>query len=155
MITAVDTNVLLDLLAPDGDHADASRHALNMSATLGAMVISEVVYGELAAHFPSHDEMIGFLEDTGVRRHGSDVEALYLAGKLWRAYLERRPRSMACPSCGALQDLRCNECGDRLTTRQHLIADFMIGAHATIHADRLLTRDRGYFRTYFPDLLTA
>lgn len=149
MITAVDTNILLDILVPDAPHGDASEQALTESLKLGAAVISEAVYAELAAHFSTGEELDRFLEDSGIRLQPSGAEALYMAGRAWREYLRQRPDFLVCPSCGTSQDVRCATCGAHLLPRQHVVADFLIGAHAASHANRLLTRHRGYYRTYF------
>ncbi|MFO8033605.1 MAG: PIN domain-containing protein, partial [Candidatus Bipolaricaulota bacterium] len=48
---AVDTNILLDILIPDAQHADRSQRALDRALADGALVICEVVYAELASQF--------------------------------------------------------------------------------------------------------
>ena len=155
MITAVDTNILLDVLIPGTRHGDASERALWQALQAGATIISEAVYAELAAHFSTREELDRFLENTGIRPQPSAPEALYLAGRAWRQYTRRRPASLVCHSCGASPDVSCARCGAPVRPRQHVVADFLIGAHATVHASRLLTRDRGYYQTYFPELRLA
>ena len=152
MITAVDTNVLLDVLIPGAPHGEDSERALAEAVEAGALVISEPVYAELAVHFPDRMDLDRFLADTGIRLEPSAGQALHGAGRAWSDYLRRRPAAVACPRCGAAQELRCDRCGASIQPRQHVVADFVIGAHALLHADRLLTRDRGYYGTYFPEL---
>ena len=57
---------MLDVLIPDAPHGDASEQALTESLRAGATVVSEAVYAELAAYFPSIEEMDRFLEETGI-----------------------------------------------------------------------------------------
>lgn len=152
MITAVDTNVLLDVLIPGAPHGDESERALAEAVRAGAVIISEPVYAELAAHFRDKAELETFLGDTGIRVESSRSEALYLAGTTWREYLRRRAAGLVCPRCGVPQEVRCSACGATLQPRQHIVADFLIGAHALAQADRFLSRDRGYYAAYFPEL---
>jgi predicted nucleic acid-binding protein len=153
MITAVDTNILLDLLVPGAPHGEQSERALTQAVDAGTVIICELVYAELAARFPTHSELDGFLTDTRLRLQPSNTAALHQGGGAWRTYTRQRSTQLACPSCGAAQDVHCAHCGGTIRARQAIIADFLIAAHAQVHADRLLTRDRRYYSTYFPKLV--
>lgn len=152
MITAVDTNVLLDVMIQGAAHSQESEHALMQAVEDGVLIISEPVYAELASRFTLQQELEQFLAHMHLRFEPSSPVTLHAAGVAWGRYVRRRPTALECPECGAQQPERCVRCGGRIQARQRVLADFIIGAHALLQADRLLTRDRRYYRTYFPSL---
>jgi predicted nucleic acid-binding protein len=151
--TGVDTNALLALLYDD-DYADDSEAALRDSYREGPLVITPVVYAELAAdgHFDTETALDEFLSDFSIRVEAPSHEATFRAGEAFREYLDRRPDGLSCPSCGEERTVTCASCGEPLTPRQHIAADFIIGAHALADADALISFDSGFYGTYFPSL---
>jgi predicted nucleic acid-binding protein len=129
VITAVDTNVVLDVLRADPAFGAASRSALRSAIQTGALIASEVVWAETVASFSSEERAAQVLDHLRIRLVPSDVAAASAAGQAWRNY--RR---------------------DGGARRQRIIADFLIGAHAMVHADRLLTRDRRFYGARFRGL---
>ncbi|MBI2865342.1 MAG: nucleotide-binding protein [Chloroflexi bacterium] len=152
MRTAVDTNVLFDLLTGDANAVSAARQALASALSAGPAVICPVVFTELAAGFDGSDEVIRFTQDLQLHLDAFSADALLLAGAAWRRYVKGRGGEFRCPSCGHKAGFRCPACQTTVTWRQHIIADFLVGGHASGQADCLLTRDVRYYRAYFPDL---
>lgn len=86
MITAIDTNVLLDILLPNDSFYEASAEALQESAARGSLAVSDIVYAELCVYFEDRRECDAFLESCDIRVQALTPEAHFLASRAWRAY---------------------------------------------------------------------
>lgn len=128
MITAVDTNVLLDILLPDESFFELSARALERAATAGALVVCDIVYAELCVHFRAQRDCDEFLRQCEIRVESLSRPASFLASRAWRSYRRQGGK------------------------RARILPDFLIGAHAQLQASQLLSRDRGFYREMFPSL---
>ncbi|MDE2860424.1 MAG: type II toxin-antitoxin system VapC family toxin [Chloroflexota bacterium] len=128
MITAVDTNVLLDLFRTDSPFHSQSREWLRRAYNQGAVIVCDLVYAELVPAFASRASLDAALRDMGAALSPVDSSIAYEAGLRWKQYR----------SSGG--------------TRERIITDFLIGAHAAAMANSFLTRDLGVYSAYFPEL---
>jgi hypothetical protein len=153
MITAVDTNIILDLLIPDEPFSLSSKALLDRHVSIGQLIMCEVVYAELAARFNSQNELTAFLMETGIRLTYSNEKSLYLAVTQWAEYARKGNKDLvSCSRCGNTFGVACPQCKTPFVKRLHVLADFLIGAHALTHADCIISRDLGVYKTYFRDL---
>lgn len=154
MTAALDTNILLDVVGDDPDFSKSSMSLIEKYGDVGSLIISPIVYSELLVFFlRKHAKALAiqkleeFLEDIGVELAGFDKEDLALAAEAWQGF--SGIRAVACPKCGATNEFNCKKCDSVVSWRNHILTDFLIGAHAQNHAEVFLTRDRGYYRKYF------
>lgn len=125
MITAVDSNILLDIFLGDATFGEYSAQALEKSIAAGSVIACSIVWAETAAVFDSMQPFLSAMEKLNIIFSPCDQDSVFLCSKLWQKYRAQGGK------------------------RQKIITDFFIGAHAQQNADQLLTRDRGFYRNYF------
>ena len=124
---AIDSSVLVDLLE-GGPQADAAADALRQALHHGPVVVCDVVLAEVCTAFNDGSQVLEELEAAGLGYVPIEARAALRAGEMQRRYRQRGG------------------------TRNRTVADFLIGAHAMMQCDALITRDAGFYRDYFKGL---
>ena len=122
----VDTNVLVDVLQDDPVWAEWSIRQLRAQAQVYDLFINPVIYAELSLTFNSVESLDEAVESMALIMAELPRATLFLAGKAFIKY--RREGG----------------------TRNNVLADFFIGAHAAVLSCPVLTRDARRYRSYFP-----
>jgi len=132
--TAIDSNILSALWSKESLAGSIARQ-LGEAKGDGALLMAPVVYVELLAYPGATESFLkNFLADTGVTVEFDLQEAVWKeAGRRFARYAGRRSKS-----------------GHGNPKR--LLADFLIGAHALVQADCLMTLDVTRYRQDFPEL---
>jgi predicted nucleic acid-binding protein len=122
----VDTNVLIDLIQDDPQWADWSEEQLMKAQKKGPLFINAVGYAELVPALDSMAALDDFLKRAKIVVKDISRSAAYLAGVAFLQYRKRKG------------------------TKTGVLADFFIGAQAYTEGWKILTRDEGRYKTYFP-----
>jgi len=127
-VIAVDSSVLLDVLTEDAHYAEASESQLSAALAAGEVVVCDAVIAEVQAMLDTRETAMETLVSFGVRYLPTTEQAAVRAGHMQRRFRDRGGR------------------------RERVVADFLIGAHALMQCDALITRDAGFFLDYFKGL---
>lgn len=125
----VDTNVLVDVLQNDPQWAEWSIQQLRAQSKIYRLAINPIIYSELSLTFSTVEALDQTLDDLDLVMIEMPRPALFLAGKAFVRY--RRQGG----------------------TKNNVLGDFFIGAHAAVLCHPILTRDTRRYKRYFPSVM--
>ncbi len=139
MRVCVDTTVLIDILKDEfPDYQEKLYSAIEKGEEL---IAPAIVYAELMPQFNGDINLLNsFLKEHKISIEPLDIDSAKEAGNRWMRYLKRKTK------------IRCPQCGYSLGKKEHFLSDFYIGGYALTKCNAILTRDRGIYRKYFPEL---
>jgi predicted nucleic acid-binding protein len=139
MKICIDTTILIDILKDEfREFQNKLYHALEMGEELAA---PSVVYAELMPQFRGDSKLLDeFLKEHKINIEPLDIPSAVASADRWIKYLKRKAK-VQCPGCGVNLDLKLR-----------VLSDFFIGGFAVTKCNAILTRDRGIYKKYFPDL---
>ena len=123
---AVDAPVLVELLT-DGPRADAAEACLRQALGSGRVVVCDAALAAVCASLRNGAEALGALEDMGVHYNAVESKSALRAGEMQRRQRQRSGEARP-------------------------LADFLVGAHALLQCDALITYDTSFHRDFFKGL---
>jgi predicted nucleic acid-binding protein len=123
---AVDAPVLVELLT-DGPRADAVEACLRQSLGSGRVVVCDAALAQVCAALRNGADALAALEEMGVHFHPTEAKSALRAGEMHRRHRQR-------------------------SGEERPIADFLVGAHALMQCDGLVTFDPALHHDYFKGL---
>jgi predicted nucleic acid-binding protein len=130
---AIDSSVLIDLLGNDV-RAEAAEDTLRHALGRGPVVLCDVVLSEVVSGLGYGAEILETLEEAGIQFSATEPRSAVRAGEMQRRFAERR------------------RAAGKADVRERTVPDFLIGAHALLQCQGLITRDAGFYRDYFKGL---
>ena len=126
---AVDSSVLIDLFEElDPALTDAAIDTLREALRVGPVVVSDIVLAEVCTALKSGSDVLADIEEVGISFLPTEARSALRAGEMQRRYRQRGGQ------------------------RERTVPDFLIGAHALLQCQGLITRDAGFYRDYFKGL---
>ena len=125
--TAIDSNVLIDIVSADPQYGPSSREAVENCAREGSLIVCAEVVAEFATGCSSAPDSLAILQALTI------------------SYLD----------IGVQGAAEVGEVRSRKSKGGRILADYMIAVHAATHGDRLLTRDAEFTRMKVPGLVVV